>query len=177
MCKRSVCLLVGTGLMSLALASTTAAGTILVFGQTGTDPPNLFTGARVGNSTTLSAVNIPVTITGINAPGGLAASFPNAYLWLLATSTDSAKSVSGQIIQDYSGSFGITSALGGGGVNYLSGQFKDSVFGSGTGLTLSASDAPPNVGGETVAFSSAVIADIQMPHASRSRSRTSRPQP
>jgi hypothetical protein len=55
------------------------------------------------------------------------------------------------ITQAYSGSFTITSATGGGGTNYLSGSFSDSVFGSGTGLTLTASSATP---GESVLFNS-----------------------
>lgn len=73
--------------------------------------------------------------------------------------------VGGQIIQNYSGSFGITSGTGKSGMNFLSGTFSDSVFGSGTGLSLSASDASPNAGGESVWFSSDIIGNLQSPRA------------
>lgn len=104
-------------------------------------------------------------ITGINNWGALPASFPNAYFDLSATNTNAAALVSGQIFQDYAGSFAITSGTGGTGTNYLSGTFSDSVFGSGTGLTLSVSDAFPNSSGEMVAFTSNVIGTLGMPHA------------
>ncbi len=164
--SRVISSLLGVCLAGLALTSSDArAGTILVFGQTGANAPDLFTATRSGSSTTLSALDIPVTITGINNSQSLPASFPSAYFDLTATNTNAATLVDGQIFQDYSGSFAITSGTGKTGVNYLSGTFSDSVFGSGTGLTLTVSDAWPNLPGESVAFTSDVISTLGLPHA------------
>jgi hypothetical protein len=158
--------LLGVCLAGLALTMSDArAGTVLIFGQTGASAPNLFTATRSGSTTTLSAVDIPITITGINNSVGLPGSFPNAYFDLAATNTNAATLVSGQVFQDYSGSFSITSGAGDTGTNYLSGTFSDSVFGSGTGLTLSVSDATPDAPGETVSFKSDVISLLGTPHA------------
>jgi hypothetical protein len=164
--SRVISSLLGVCLAGLALTLSQArAGTILVFGQTGANAPDLFMATRSGSSTTLSALDIPVTITGINNSQSLPASFPSAYFDLTATNTNAAKLVDGQIFQDYSGSFAITSGIGKTGINYLSGTFSDSVFGSGTGLTLTVSDAPPNLPGESVAFISDVISMLGPPHA------------
>jgi hypothetical protein len=158
--------LLGVCLAGLALTLSDArAGTILVFGQTGASAPDLFTATRSGSTTTLSAVDIPITITGINNSHSLPLSFPGAYFDLTATNTNAAMLVNGQIFQDYSGSFAITSGTGKTGTNYLSGTFSDSVFGSGTGLTLSVSDAWPNLPGESVVFTSDVISMLGLPHA------------
>jgi hypothetical protein len=165
MCKKTNLLILGVGLLSLALTGSATAGTILVFGQTGTTPPNLFTATRTDGTTMLSAVDISVTITALDAVNSLPHTFPHAYLWLNATNVNAATRVNGQIIQDYSGSFGITSGQGATGVNYLSGTFQDSVFGSGTGLTLSASDGFPNPGGEKVSFTSDLITGLLADHA------------
>jgi PEP-CTERM motif len=90
--------------------------------------------------------------------GGLAPI--SATMTLDATSTNAAITVAGQIMQNYSGSFAITS----GSTNYLSGNFVDALFGSGTGLTLTASSA---TAGEIVSFTSSVIpaADLGGPLA------------
>jgi hypothetical protein len=136
--------IVGAGLFALVLSMSSArAGTILVFGQDGT--ANQFTATNDGSTgaaggTTLAAVDIPVTITGLANAVALPASFPDAFFNLSAASvSDATMDGSGQITQDFSGSFWITSSAGGGGTNYLSGTFSDAVFGSGTGLVMTAS--------------------------------------
>ena len=55
------------------------------------------------------------------------------------------------IVQAYAGSFSII----GGGINYLSGTFSDAIFGSGSGLVVTASNPSPT---ESVSFTSDVIA-------------------
>jgi hypothetical protein len=135
---------VGVGLMGVAFTMSSAdAGTILVFGQSGIT--SQFTATNNGSSgvaggTTLSAVDIAVTITGIASVVPMPASFPTAFFSLSAQSvSDATLSGSGEITQEFSGAFWITSLAGGGGTNYLSGTFHDAVFGSGTGLGMTAS--------------------------------------
>ncbi len=142
--RRVFSTLVGAGLVGLALSMSNAqAGTILVFGQDGIS--NQFTATNNGSTglaggTTLSAIDIQVTITGIANSAPLPGSFPTAFLDLSAMSTSNAEmDGSGHITQEFSGSFSITSLAGGGGTNYLSGTFSDAVFGSGTGLVMTSS--------------------------------------
>jgi len=123
-------------------ASGASAGTILVFGQTGT--VSNFQATQVGGTTTLNADDIAIVITAIENGGVLPAFFS-----LDAINDGDAVASGGDITQSFTGTFSITSALGGGGINYLSGSFTDGVFGSGTGLTLTASTATP---GEDVVF-------------------------
>jgi hypothetical protein len=141
----------------LAVAAPAAnAAALLNFGQsvggnTITAIPN-----GTDTATTIAGSNIPVTITQIITGGGPI----SALLTLSATSTGTATLSGGQITQLYQGSFSITS----GATDYLSGTFFDSVFGSGTGLTLTVSNATP---GESVTFKSNVIpaADLNAPEA------------
>jgi PEP-CTERM motif len=135
---------VGAGLVGLALSMPSVeAGTILVFGQDGTS--NQFTATNNGSmgfagGTTLSAFDIPVTITGIANSGPLPGTFPVAFFDLSAMSTSNAVlDGSGHVTQEFSGSFSVASAAGGGGTNYLSGTFQDAVFGEGTGLVMTSS--------------------------------------
>lgn len=132
--------------VALALTMSTAqAGTILVFGQSGINAPNGLIITNTGTTgalggTVLSAANLKITITGIANSSALPASFPAAYLNLSAVSvTDATVNGFGHITQNFTGSFSITSGLGGSGVNYLSGTFNDSLFGQGASLALSAS--------------------------------------
>jgi len=158
--------LLGAGILGLALSMSSAqATTILVFGQTGTVPPNLFTATNNGatgllGGTTLSAVDIPVTITGIDNSLPLPGSFPAAF-FSLSASSDSNASVdfSGHITENFNGSFSIRSLAGGGGTNYLSGTFDDTIFGSGTGLTMTAT------GAGVLTFTSDVISVLGQPRA------------
>jgi len=159
----------GAGLIGLALSMSSAqAGTILVFGQNGTS--NTFSATNNGNTgmnggTTLSAVNVAVTITAIDALIGTPVT---AYFNLSASSVNDATTSGGHILQDFSGSFSLWSKPGMTGIDYLSGTF---VGGTGTGsgatvegannsLTFSASSpdgVPP--------FSSDVISGLYVPRA------------
>jgi hypothetical protein len=70
----------------------------------------------------------------------LPASYPAAYLNLVANSgSDASVDSQGHITQDFSGWFKITSSTRGAGANYASGTFVDAVFGTGTGLVMTAS--------------------------------------
>ncbi len=136
--------LLGAGFLCLAFPPLSAqAGTVLVFGQNGVNTD--FTATNNGSNgasggTKLSAVDIAITITGIANSSPLPASFPSAFFNLTAVSVSNAVlDGSGHITQDFSGSFSITELAGGAGMNYLSGVFQDTVFGNGTGLTLTGS--------------------------------------
>ena len=122
------------------------AAAILIFGQTGSG--DTVTGTRTGTSTTIAS-SAPVDITEIDAPLGVPIS---------ATFTLSAHNISTatvpvppNIVQSYAGTFSII----GGGINYLSGTFSDAIFGSGSGLVITASNPSPT---ESVTFTSDVIA-------------------
>jgi hypothetical protein len=148
------------GAVSLAMASPASADVILTFGQTSSG--NTITGTNSGgSSTTISGTDVPITITQIDPASGVSSN-TSAFFSLSATSSGSATVLFGQTIQEFSGSFTITSTTGGGGTNYLSGTFTDAVFGSGNALTLSASEP-----GQLVSFSSSVIpsGDLISPQA------------
>ena len=146
------------GLIALAIPMSGAhGGSILVFGQNGTNSE--LTATNTGSpgaagGTVLSAVDIPVTITGI--AGSAPAGFPEAFFNLSASSVTNAVPFQGKIVQDFSGTFSITS-LDGGGTNYLSGSFNDAVFGAGSALGLTSS------GAALPTFSSAVISTLDDP--------------
>jgi hypothetical protein len=149
--------LAAAGLIALAIPMSGAhAGSILVFGQSGTT--NEFTATNTGSpgaagGTVLSAVDIPITITGIAGSATMPAGFPEAYFNLSASSVTNAELYQGNIVQDFSGTFSITS-FAGGGTNYLSGSFNDAVFGAGAALGLTSS------GTAVPTFSSAVISAL-----------------
>lgn len=144
---------VAAALAAGGLASSANADTILSFGQSVTGSPITATVSNTGQ-TTIAGTAIPVTITQI-----LAGATPpiSADLTLNVKSTGPATTVGGNIVQDFGGSFSITS----GATNYLSGTFTDAVFGSGGSLTLQAATG----GVETVSFTSGVIpaADLGQP--------------
>jgi hypothetical protein len=139
---------------SVALAH---AAPILTFGSTSQGNNVTATENGTDTATTIVADPLPVEITQI--AGGLATPI-SASLTMNATSTGPATMVGSQVVQSYSGSFTIAD----GATNYLSGTFSDALFGSGTGLTLTASSATP---GESVTFTSSVIpaADLAGPMA------------
>lgn len=166
---RSISTVLAAGFFGLALASTNArADTILAFSQNGI--ANNFTATNNGNGgsaggTTLSAIDIEVTITGIDA----ALLTPiTAYLDFHATSSTSAYvDATGHINQDFNGHFSITSELHDTGINYLSGTFQTtgsgdgaSILGYGSSLTLSAS-SPDGI----TSFTSDVIDVLEVPRA------------
>jgi hypothetical protein len=145
---RKLALALAVSAATLGLAQTAKADVILTFGQTAAG--NTITGTNVGGaSTTISAANVAVDITQILGGGT-----PSGLFTLSATSSGAATLVAGNVVQNYSGTFCITSGAGCTGTNYLSGTFSDAVFGAngGPSLTLSASQPP-----DTVSFTSSVI--------------------
>jgi hypothetical protein len=159
--SRNACLaaVATVALMASAALSGAQAATILTFGQTGNGSTVTFTPNGGNTATTISDTNAAVTITQI-----LGASAPiSAFFNLTANSTGAATVVAGiAIFQLYTGSFTITSGLGGTGTNYLSGTFTDDVSGlvGGTGATLNV-DEPPT----SVTFTSGVISLLGDPRA------------
>jgi hypothetical protein len=131
-------------------AALASADTILTFGQNGGGSP--ITGTDNGSgTTTITGTNVPVLITQIDA----ALVTPiNAFFTLSATSIAPAFLFGGDVFQEFSGSFSITS----GGTNYLSGTFTDATFGAGSSLTMSSAQ-PPGL----LSFTSDVITTLDVP--------------
>jgi len=154
-CRRIVSML-GVVVTTIALPLSGArANTILVFGQSG--DANLFSAVRSGNATTLSATDIPITITNIT---GLATPLPAYFTLSAANDTVATVDGFGHIQQNFDGSFKIYSGAGQTGTNYLSGAFDDTVFGAGTAAILTASSAG---GSSTLTFTSDVIPWLNVP--------------
>jgi hypothetical protein len=130
------------------------ADVILTFGQTGGTP---ITATENGaqTATTLTAVNAPISVTQIQNGSPTAAFFD-----LSAASVGAAQPILGGSAQKFSGTFSITSAVGGTGTNYLSGTFADVTFGSGAGGAL-AVGAPP----DALTLTSDVITSLLQPSA------------
>lgn len=149
-----------TGLAVIASATGARADLILAFSQLGTSNTIVATNPTPGQ-TEIRATDVAVIVTAIDPSAGLALPF-QAYLNLLANSVSTATLVGTDIRQEFVGTFAITSGLGGTGMNYLSGNFVDAAFGSGTGLSMAVSDAAP---GEVVNFSSDVITTLLSPRA------------
>lgn len=134
---------------ALALGGTAQAVTIIDWGSTGSS--TVVAMNLTVTTTHLAITDDAVTITNIISGGPPLSAFLNLTADNITTATIDG---SGNINQHYNGQFRITSGAGGSGTNYLSGSFTDSLFGSGTGATLSASDTTP---GESVTFTSSVI--------------------
>jgi hypothetical protein len=151
-------LLAGVAAVALLAVAAPAgnAAAILTFGQSLSINSITGTPNAGDTATTIAGTGIPVTITQITT-GGTPIS---ADLTLDATSVGPATTAGGLTTQLFDGTFSITS----GATNYLSGSFADSIFGAGTGLTLTASNASA---GESVTFTSNVIpaADLTNPEA------------
>ena len=153
-------LMAGTVLAALALPAAANATLVLTFGQTAPGATITATVNGTDTQTTLAGTNIPVSITQIL--GGAPAS---GFLDINATSVGAAATTIGGLIEQlFNGTFSITSGTGQAGTNFLSGTFADATFGSGTGLTLTASDA---TAGEAVTFTSSAIpaADLLPPQS------------
>lgn len=132
------------------IAYPVAADTILGFGGIGSG--EIIATNPTPSTTTITATDAPVTITTLVGAFFVPIS---AYFDLSLASVGPAAMVFPGIIgQPYSGSFSFTSGMGDTGTNYLSGTFTDAVFGGGTGLSITASDA---VAGEAVSLSSDVV--------------------
>nr|WP_294517252.1 PEP-CTERM sorting domain-containing protein [uncultured Rhodopila sp.] len=145
---RAIVALCATVGATAALPSGGQAAVILTFGQSGNS--NVITGTQTGSSTTIAAIDAPVTVSQIDA----AQNVPFAgFLDMNLVSTSAAIPVSDNLQQHFSGTFSITSGTGGSGTNYLSGSLIDIAFGSGSEFNLSASTPPSG----NVIFSSGVI--------------------
>ncbi len=143
-------LLAATAAFALVATSAAHATVVETFGQTPqTDVITATTNAG-DTQTTITGTDVQVDITQI-----LGGAPTTAFLTLNATSTNAASQpLPGLVLQTYSGSFCITSAVGCAGTNFLTGIFSDALFGGGASLTLSASDVVP---GESADLTSSVI--------------------
>ncbi len=148
---RTTSLALGVALGGSFLSTSAHAIPILSFGQVGNT--NTVTATRSGSSTSISAKNAAVTISQIDAalPTPL-----NAFLNFNFGSTSAAVTFSGNIAQNFSGAFSITSGANDAGTNYLSGNLTDVAFGSNAAFNLTASTPPAG----NVIFTSGVIADL-----------------
>ena len=153
---RNAILALAVGLGTALAAGGVEAAPILTFGQVGN--ANTITGTATGSTTTITANDVAITVSQIDA--GFVTPLP-AFLDLSLTSTGSATTVAGNIQQDYSGTFSITSGAGGTGTNYLSGALIDVAFGQNAAFTLTASTPPVGA----VTFTSDVITDLGVPRA------------
>ena len=147
-------LIASAALVAFSGSNRAVANQILAFGQSGQGNTVSATINGAQTQTTITASNVPVTITQF-ATGGTPIS---TTFNLSATSIGTAAIVAGFTTQAFSGSFSFTS----GATNYLSGTFTDAVFGAGTSLTLSVSNA---LAGESLTFTSNVLpaADLGSP--------------
>jgi opacity protein-like surface antigen len=143
--------------LAAGLTSPASAAVVLTFGQTGAADTVTATANGAGTQTTLTATDVPVSVTQILGGAATLADFT-----LSATSSGPAGSLGASAFQHFAGSFSITSGLGGSGVDFLSGSFSDIVLGVGPSGVLS-SGAPPDV----ITLTSGVIAaaDLGLPIA------------
>jgi hypothetical protein len=145
-----------TAIAALALLAAPAqADVILTFGQIGATNTVTATANAAGTSTTITAIDAPVSVTQIL--GGVPST---ADLDMSLTSTSAVTPLGSGGFQHYAGSFSLTSGPGGTGTNFLSGNFTDLVLGIGSSAVLSAS-APP----DTISFTSDVITALGLPAA------------
>ncbi len=155
---KSVLMVAVAGLALVTVPGRTQAAVILNFSQDGAGSPIVGTNNGAGQ-TTISTAGTAVTISGIAPSSGL--STPIAAFLTLDTVSTNAASIDGNmnIQQKFAGTLKISQNADGTGINYLSAIFTDSVFGAGTSLTLSASDAD---GISTVIFASDVIPGVDL---------------
>ena len=134
---RPIALAASLSLGAVAMAGAANATTILTFGQFGNGDP--ITGTQSGSSTTITATNVAVTVSQILASPTVPLS---AFLDLNLKSVGSASTIGGNDVEDFSGTFSISSGSGDTGTNYLSGTLTDVAFGANTAFTLNASTPP-----------------------------------
>lgn len=146
--QQALALAIGSAL-SLGVAQTAGATTIITFGQSASGSPVTATNNNAG-TTTITATSVATSITQIDAALGTPIS---ADFTLNATSIGAATLSSGFVTQEFSGSFSITSGT----TNYLSGNFVDAVFGLNAGASLTLSSAQPP---QSLTFTSDVITDL-----------------
>jgi hypothetical protein len=114
------------------------AALIASFSQNASPTPTV-TATDNGTVTNITVSGASTTIT-----TGASGIIPNAFFSLNASSVDAATTIGGNVVQDFDGTFCLTSAAGCGGINYLSGVFTDAAFGAlgGPGLTVNVSNPP-----------------------------------
>jgi PEP-CTERM motif len=134
----------------LAASSSAFAANLITFAQTSNTNQVVATTNIADTQTTLTVNNAAVSIGQFIAGAPPATSFFD----LNATSIDPATTVLTAVIQHYSGSFCITTAVGCGGTNILSGTFSDAAFGAlgGPGLVVNVNSPP-----DTLALTSSLI--------------------
>ncbi len=137
------------------LALPAQGAVILTFGQIGAGNTITATANAGGTATTITAADVPVSITQILGGAPTSADFD-----LNITSTDAVTPLGAGGFQHYAGSFSLTSGAGGTGTNFLSGTFSDVVLGTGASAVLS-SGAPP----DSILFTSDVINVLALPRA------------
>lgn len=126
--------------LSLGLVGAAEAANVTTFAQTSNSNTITATVNGADTQTTLTASDAAINISQLISGAPPA----TAYFSLNATSIDPAVSFLGAAIQHFSGTFCLTTAVGCGGVNILSGVFQDAAFGalSGPGLTINANEPP-----------------------------------
>jgi hypothetical protein len=142
--------LLASAALLAASSSAFAGANLITFAQTSNTNQVVATTNGADTQTTLTVNNAAVSIGQFIAGAPPATSF----LDLNASSIDPATTVLSAVIQHYSGSFCITSAVGCGGTNILSGTFSDAAFGAlgGPGLVVNVNSPP-----DTLALSSSLI--------------------
>ena len=141
----------------LGMASNTQAAVILTFGQTSDVSTITAANDAAGTTTTITGTAVAVTISQFAGAGAPI----DAFLNLSLASQAAAGRYDGQIQQAFEGTASFTSQANGGGTNYLSAVFTDTVFGTGSGssLTLSASEPPGTVTFTSGVLPSTILAD------------------
>src|SRR5580765_7977531 len=139
---------------ALALPISASADVILTFGQSVNG--DTITATDDGTTTTIIGIDVPITVTEILGP--VVTPFA-ALLNLDATSTGPANVGPLGVIEPFSGTFEITSALCGAG-NCLSGIFTSATFGflGGASLTMAGAQPPGSL-----IFTSDVITELGLP--------------
>jgi hypothetical protein len=138
---------------AVALLPTLAHATsLLQFAEVGTDEFAATNPAALPLlSKTHLAVDAAITISSLLGNPGITSGF----LTVSADNSGAATTVGGNISQNFSGTFCITSAAACGGTNYLSGVFTDEALGQagGSGVTVNVVNPP-----DTLTLTSSVIA-------------------
>jgi hypothetical protein len=155
--KRIVVSMVMGAAMLIATAPKAEAALILAFGQNVGGSPITGTVNGAQTITTITGVNVPISITFIENGVPVAALFS-----LTATSSGAAQIILGNAAQNFGGTFCISSGAGCTGTNYLSGTFTDATFGTigGSQLTMGATEPP-----DSVTFASSIITSLSLGRA------------
>ncbi len=150
---KSIGLIALVGALTVFSTAQANAATILVFGQNGTSQTVTATANAGLTQTTISGADIAVTLTALeNGAAGT-----QAFLDFTFMSSGAATANLGNLNQNFTGTFTLTSTAAPGGINYLSGNFSDLATGSVGGNQLTVGAGTPS---DVVNFSSAVITSL-----------------